>query len=123
MADNDNSAAANEAAQPATTFDIRKIYLKDSSVESPNAPMIFLQEPVKPEISIDASIKSSALDPEDYYEVILGLTVTSKMGDQTAFLVEVHQAGVFQVAKACQPRKHRTRRFRRRFRSTTHWTT
>ncbi|NND81018.1 MAG: protein-export chaperone SecB [Gammaproteobacteria bacterium] len=97
MADNNTTAAANEAAQQATTFDIRKIYLKDSSVESPNAPMIFLQEPSTPEISIDASIKSAALDPEDYYEVILGLTVTSKMADQTAFLVEVHQAGVFQV--------------------------
>lgn len=97
MAEQDNESVAAETAQQATTFDIRKIYLKDSSVESPNAPQIFLNEPGKPEISIDATIKSSELIQDDYYEVILGLTVTSKMGDETAFLVEVHQAGVFHI--------------------------
>lgn len=79
-------------------FDIRKIYLKDSSLESPNAPGIFLEDPSKPEVSIEATIKTSSLEQENFYEVVLGLTVTSKMGEKTAFLVEVLQAGVFNIS-------------------------
>jgi len=86
-----------EQQKPATTFDIRKIYLKDASVESPNAPDIFLGDPAKPEISIDATIGATALEQQDYYEVVLGITVTSKMNDEVAFLVEVQQAGVFHI--------------------------
>jgi len=82
----------------ATTFDIRKIYLKDASVESPNAPNIFLNDIGKPEISIDAIIKTNSLEQDDYYEIILGITVTSKIKEQTVFLVEVQQAGVFNIA-------------------------
>lgn len=85
------------AEEQAQAFDIRKIYLKDSSLESPNAPGIFLDDPSKPEVSIEASIKTAKLDQEDFYEVVLGMTVTSKMGDKTAFLVEVLQAGVFHI--------------------------
>lgn len=70
-------------------FDIRKIYIKDASVESPNAPGIFLKDGGQPQIDIDASIKTSPLEQDDYYEVILGITVTSKAGDDVAFLVEV----------------------------------
>jgi preprotein translocase subunit SecB len=79
------------------TFDIRKIYIKDASLESPNAPDIFLTDPVPPEVNVDATIRATALKQEDYYEVVLGITVTSTMGEQTAFLAEVHQAGVFHI--------------------------
>jgi len=85
------------AEKKPNTFDIRKIYLKDASVESPNAPDIFLSEIGNPEIGIDASIRAVTLEQEDYYEVILGMTVTSKTDDKTAFLVEVQQAGVFHI--------------------------
>lgn len=81
----------------ANTFDIRKIYIKDASLESPNTPDIFLSEPVQPDVNVDATIKATALKQEDYYEVVLGITVTSTMGEQTAFLAEVHQAGVFHI--------------------------
>ena len=84
-------------AEQQQAFDIRKIYLKDSSLESPNAPGIFLDNPAQPEVSIEASIKTTSLEQENFYEVVLGLTVTSKMGEKTAFLVEVLQAGVFQI--------------------------
>ena len=93
----DVAAAADKIESKGPTFDIRKIYLKDASVESPNAPQIFLTESAQPEISVDASIKGSPLEQDDYFEVILGLTVTSKVGEQTAFLVEVQQAGVFLI--------------------------
>lgn len=101
MAEQDNNEqASKESAQEkgtASTFDIRKIYLKDASVESPNSPDIFLSSNGQPEINIDASIKAGKLEQEDYYEVSLGITVTSKVAEQTAFLVEVHQAGVFHI--------------------------
>ncbi len=86
-----------EEKKISTTFDIRKIYLKDVSFESPNVPNIFLSDIGKPEISIEVTIKTTALSQDNYYEVVLGVTVTSKIVDKTAFLVEVKQAGVFHI--------------------------
>lgn len=88
---------ATQESQQKTTFDIRKIYLKDASVESPNSPNIFLGEAGKPEIGIDATIKATSLEQDDYYDVVLGITVTSKMAEDVGFLVEVQQAGVFHI--------------------------
>ncbi len=79
-------------------FDIRKIYLKDFSLESPNAPGVFLQDAGSPEVNIEATIKAVRLEPENYHEVTLGITVTTKMGDKVGFLVEVQQAGIFIIA-------------------------
>ena len=87
---------AEEQAQQ-NTFDIRKIYVKDISVESPNSPGIFLKDAGAPEVSVDASIQASKLEQEGFYEVVLGMTITSKMGEETGFLVEVQQAGVFHI--------------------------
>ena len=87
-----------EENAPQNTFDIRKIYLKDVSVESPNAPTIFLKDPGQPEVGVEASIGANKLEQDDFYEVVLGMTVTSKIGDETAFLVEVKQAGVFHIS-------------------------
>lgn len=81
----------------ASTFDIRKIYIKDASLECPNSPQIFLEELTQPDVSIDATIKTRKLEQTGYFEVILGITVTSKMGEKTAFLAEVQQAGVFHI--------------------------
>lgn len=85
------------ADEHAQTFDIRKIYIKDASLESPNAPDIFLNDPSQPEVNVEATIKSKSLEQEAFYEVVLGITITSKMGEKTAFLVEVYQAGVFHI--------------------------
>jgi len=79
-------------------FDIRKIYLKDASLECPNTPGIFLKDPGQPEVGIEATIRANGLEQEDFYEVVLGITVTSKIAEETAFLVEVHQAGIFHIA-------------------------
>ncbi len=87
---------AEEHAQQ-STFDIRKIYIKDISVESPNAPGIFLKDPGAPEVNVDASIHASKLEQDGFYEVTLGMTITSKIGEETGFLVEVQQAGVFNI--------------------------
>lgn len=87
---------AEEHAQQ-NTFDIRKIYIKDISVESPNAPGIFLKDPGTPEVNVDATINATKLEQDGFYEVTLGMTITSKIGEETAFLVEVQQAGVFNI--------------------------
>ena len=83
-------------------FDIRKIYVKDASLESPNAPDIFLQDPAQPDVNVEASIKSTSLEQDSFYEVVLGITITSKMAEKTAFLVEVQQAGVFHIVGLAQ---------------------
>jgi preprotein translocase subunit SecB len=83
----------SEAAQQ--QFAIQRIYTKDISFETPNSPAIFTQE-WKPEINIDLNSRSTALN-EVVHEVILKLTVTCKVGDRTAFLCEVQQAGIFTI--------------------------
>ena len=74
-------------------LEIQKIYLKDVSLETPNSPMIF-REPWKPEIQIQLNSNASGMS-EQLYEVVLTLTVTAKLGDKTAYLAEVQQAGIF----------------------------
>jgi preprotein translocase subunit SecB len=77
-------------------FDIQKIYLKDVSFESPNSPLIFTQGEVQPSINIQLNSNYTAI-AENVYEVVLDVTVTSKVEDSTAFLVEVKQAGIFKL--------------------------
>ena len=76
-------------------FGILRIYLKDVSFETPNSPAVFTQE-FNPEVNLQLQTTVGELE-NDLYEVVLNLTVTSKQGEQTGFLVEVQQAGVFQV--------------------------
>jgi preprotein translocase subunit SecB len=79
----------NQQAQ----FIIQKIYIKDLSFETPNSPHIFTKE-WKPELNLQLSNESQRI-AENIYGVILSLTVTAKLNDQTAFLAEVQQAGIF----------------------------
>ena len=75
------------------TVALQKVYLKDSSFEAPNSPEIFTGE-WRPAVSLNIGTKHTALG-DDNHEVILSLTADVKQGDKTAFLIEVHQAGVF----------------------------
>ena len=75
-------------------FSIQKLYIKDVSFESPNAPAVFGNGEWKPEVNVQLNSSSQAVG-ENAYEVVLTITVTAKQGDKTAFLVEVKQAGVF----------------------------
>ena len=74
-------------------FSIEKLYVKDISLEVPNAPQIF-QEQAQPQVQLNLSQKVSNF-AENLYEVVLTVTVTCKVGDKTAYLAEVQQAGVF----------------------------
>jgi len=74
---------------------IEKLFLKDISVEVPNSPDIFtLRE--TPKISVELNNNATPLS-DNYFEVALQVTVTSKIADKTAFLVDVTQAGIFKV--------------------------
>ena len=89
-----NGAAATEQQGP--QFAIQRIYTKDISFEAPNTPAIFKEE-WKPEVKLDLDTRSNKLE-DSVYEVVLALTVTTKVGEQTAFLCEVQQAGIFTLS-------------------------
>ena len=88
-----NTVGVNEAPQ----FAIQRIYAKDLSVETPHSPAIF-QEEWKPAADVQLTANTAKLSP-DVYEVKLSITVTTKVNDKIAFLVEVHQAGIFTIAR------------------------
>ena len=84
----------SETAQP--VFSIEKLYVKDLSIEVPNAPQIFLERET-PQINVQLRTESSGID-EGIFEVALTVTVTAQLPeDKTVFLVEVAQAGIFQI--------------------------
>lgn len=91
MSEQQANGAANEQQGP--QFAIQRIFTKDISFEAPNAPEIFKKE-WKPEVKLDLDTRSNKLE-DGVYEVILSLTVTTKVGEETAFLCEVQQAGIF----------------------------
>ncbi len=94
----EEQAAVNEQQQKGQ-FGVQRIYLKDSSFEAPNVPDIF-REQWKPQINLDLNTRSQKLKTEGdegLYEVVLALTVTAKLGEKTAFLAEVQQAGIFKI--------------------------
>src|SRR3990172_3797927 len=88
----------SESPQP--TFAIEKIYLRDLSVEVPNAPEAFLEREAP---SVEVSIRSNSRAVQDgMFEVVLTVTITAKVNDKTMFLVEAAQAGVFQIRNVPQ---------------------
>jgi len=76
-------------------FSIEKIYVKDASIETPNAPQVFL-EPAQPQLEVQLAT-GAARAGDGLYEAVLTVTVTAKAGDKTCFLVEAAQAGLFQI--------------------------
>ncbi|WP_286263426.1 protein-export chaperone SecB [Thalassotalea atypica] len=90
----DEVQAGGENAQE-PQFAIQRIYTKDVSFETPNSPAIFQKE-WQPEIKLDIDTRSNRL-ANDTYEVILSVTVTALVEEQTAFLAEVQQAGIFTI--------------------------
>ena len=81
--------------QQEATFAVEKLYLKDASLEIPHAPQVFLEKD-SPQIEVNLHNQAAGLDA-GLFEVVLTVTVTAKHKDKTAFLVEVAQAGIFQI--------------------------
>lgn len=92
----------DKTTTPSQQLEIQKVYLKDVSLETPNSPMIFT-EPWKPEINVQFNSNASPVT-DNVHEVVLTLTITARMGDKTAYLAEVHQAGIF-VLKGFDPQQ------------------
>ena len=91
MTQNENDSAAPSERR----FVVQKIYLKDVSFETPHSPHVF-QGKWEPEINVQLGNQAVALD-DGVHEVCISVTVTAKLGDKTAYLCEVNQAGIFSI--------------------------
>lgn len=104
MAEEQNQDTAVTQEQQQAQFQLQKLYVKDVSFELPNAPQIF-QEDGQVEIKLNLSQKVENL-AEDVHEVNLTVTVTASLGEKTAYLAEVQQAGIFTIAGLGEQAKH-----------------
>ena len=87
----------DEGKEPAV-FHFDRIYLKDASFESPRCPQVFSEPDYDPQIDVQLHISNQVLDQErGVFEVVLKVTVTATTSGQTAFLIEVQQAGMFTI--------------------------
>ncbi|MDN5924991.1 MAG: protein-export chaperone SecB [Xanthomonadales bacterium] len=97
----ENTAAGNgqapisnaQAQQP--QLNLQKVYVRDASFEVPNAPQVY-QEQGQPQVQLNLAQKTANI-AEGVHEVVLTLTITCTINEHTAYLAEVHQAGVFGV--------------------------
>jgi preprotein translocase subunit SecB len=89
--------AASQQEQPQQQFAMQRIYNKDISFESPSTPAIFKKQ-WQPQVNVDLNTKSNKVDDQGNFEVVLTITITAKVEEETAFLIEVQQAGIFFIA-------------------------
>jgi preprotein translocase subunit SecB len=94
----ENSSAPQEATDSSKEpgFRIQRVYLKDLSLEQPNAPQILLV-PSEPQLQVEINISVDPLS-EGIFEVALSSTITAKVDSKTLFLVEAKQAGIFEFS-------------------------
>ena len=94
----DEIQAAAEGATP--VFQIQRMYLKDLSLEQPNAPHILLEQQ-QPQVDINLTLSAENVT-DGVFEVCVTATVNTKVGDKTLFLVEAKQAGIFEIRNVPQ---------------------
>ncbi|HVJ59823.1 MAG TPA: protein-export chaperone SecB [Burkholderiaceae bacterium] len=85
--------ASGAPAQP--TFQLQRVYLKDVSLELPNAPHIFLEQE-SPQVDVQLEVANERV-LEGIFEVSIRVTTTAKVKDKVLFLVEAKQAGIFEA--------------------------
>jgi len=99
MADNNGAGQpAGGNAQGSGTgpvFQLQRCYLKDASLELPNAPHIFLEQQA-PSVDVQLEVGNSSVI-DGIYEVVVRVTATAKVGDKVLFLVEGKQGGIFEI--------------------------
>ncbi|MEJ8839248.1 protein-export chaperone SecB [Ramlibacter sp. AN1133] len=76
-------------------FQIQRVYMKEASLEQPNSPAILLEQE-QPTVDIQLGVEAQQA-ADGVYEVAVSATVTTKLKDRTVFLVEVKQAGIFEI--------------------------
>ena len=105
MAEEQNQdLATEEQQQQQAQFQLQKLYTKDVSFEIPNAPQVF-QEDGQVEIKMNLAQRVEDL-AEGVHEVVLTVTVTANLGEKTAYLVEVQQAGIFSINGLKEQARH-----------------
>lgn len=90
-----STAKKKEAATEQAQFSIQRIYLKDLSFETPQGPSAF-QKQWKPKVNQDLNTKTKKID-DGVFEVALRVTITVADGDDTIYIVEAEQAGLFTI--------------------------
>ena len=96
-----NSAQnASPAADQSPVFQIQRVYLKESSLEQPNSPGILLVQE-QPTVDIQLGVNAEPV-ADGIFEVSVTATVQTKIKDKTVFLVEVKQAGIFEIRNLAQ---------------------
>ena len=90
-----STAKKKEAATEQAQFSIQRIYLKDLSFETPQGASAF-QKQWKPKVNQDLNTKTTQID-EGVFEVALRVTITMADGDDTIYIVEAEQAGLFTI--------------------------
>jgi preprotein translocase subunit SecB len=86
----------NTEENPAPVFAIQKLYVTDISLESPNTPMSFMGSEVEPEFEVQFRNEAKGFD-NGFFEASLTVTAKAVAGENTLFLVELTQAGIFQI--------------------------
>ena len=94
-ADAPNAVPTNAPQADARQVALQKFYVKDASVEVPLAPQVFTR-PWQPQVDVNVGTSVQPLG-DDQFNLVLTVTVTAKLGEDVAFLVEVQQAGIFVV--------------------------
>lgn len=89
-----NSNGSGDKSAPA--FMLQQLYVKDLSFEAPNTPQIFRESGVEPETELNIRNGHTAIE-DGLFEVVLHISVHAKRGDQTIFLAELDQAGIFMI--------------------------
>lgn len=94
MAD-ENKTDKQTPNQEGPVFRLQKMFIKDLSFESPNAPGIFMESSQSPKVDINLQVKNHKLD-EANWEVALSVTASFKgQEDKTVFIIEIEHAGLF----------------------------
>jgi preprotein translocase subunit SecB len=93
----DQNAQADQSQNTnAPVFNMQRVYLKDLSLEMPNAPNIFLEQE-GPQVEVAINVGGQAL-AETVFESTITVTVTTRIGEKVLYLVEATQGGVFEIA-------------------------
>lgn len=94
---NEETGAAAQGQGAEQVFKIQRVYLKDASFESPMSPQVFIQQSQwQPQVALNLHTETTKFE-NDLYEAVLTVTVTVKNGDDTIYLIEVKQAGLFLI--------------------------
>lgn len=95
-----DAPASNPSSDNSPVFQLQRVYLKDASLELPNAPGIFLEQEA-PQVDVQLEVTHDKV-LDGIYEVVVRVTTTAKIKDKVLFLVEAKQGGIFEIRGIAQ---------------------